>query len=288
MLKALARGEGFVGRCVLLLGGFDGIHVGHAELIAAAGKYGLPVGVTSISGGKTGGDLFTFAEREYLYERAGLSFAYETPFSESLKNTTAEAFLDELFSLFSVEALICGEDFRFGKDAAGTPELLKRVAPCAVEVLSLRSCGGEKVSSSRIKILLSEGSMSEANALLTVPYFIQGTVEHGRRVGRTLGFPTVNLTLPTEKRLVREGVYGGYAETPCGRFPAILNIGARPTFGVDEKKAEAYLDGFSGDLYGKTVRLFPTEFYRPVIGFSDADGLKAQLETDIGRLRAAR
>ena len=95
-----------------------------------------------------------------------------------------------------------------------------------------------------------------------------------------LGFPTLNLSVPPEKVLPADGVYAGRAETPAGSYPAIVNFGARPTFGVTEKKIEAYLDGFSGDLYGADVRIFPERFLRPVMKFASADALRAQLERD--------
>ena len=271
--------------CVLLLGGFDGLHAGHRTLLKAARKYGCPIGITSISGGKPGGDLFTFPEREYIYERAGISFVCEFVFSDRLKNTSAEAFVRQLLSCFAPRAVLCGSDFRFGKGALGTPQLLQEICPCPVEVHELMCIGGEKVSSSQIKRLLSAGAMSEVNALLQADYFIQGVVEHGRHVGHSLGFPTTNLTFPPEKFPLAEGVYGGYAETRDGVFAAIVNVGARPTFGVTERKVEAYLDGFDGDLYGSTLRVFPKRFYRPVQRFSDAAALREQLMQDIRRLK---
>lgn len=285
MLKVLARDKPFEEGCTLLLGGFDGLHVGHKTLVDEAKKLPYPVGITSISGGKEGGDVFTFEERERVYADAGISFVYEIVFTEQLKNTSPEAFAEELFSRFRVKALFCGSDFRFGRNAAGTPGLLAKIAPCPVEVRELKKIGGEKVSSSEVKRLLAEGNVEEANELLCGGYFLSGRVEHGRRVGRTIGFPTLNLTYPKEKFPVRDGVYGGYAETETGAYPAIVNFGARPTFGVEERKVEAYLDGFDGDLYGQTVRVYPQKFYRPVRKFSSAEELSEQLERDKGRLK---
>lgn len=281
----LSADENFTQPCALLLGGFDGLHTGHMTLFAAAKKTGYPIGITSITGGKRGGDVFSFAEREYIYSRAGAAFALEIPFTEALKNTPAQLFARDLFARIHAAAVFCGEDFRFGKDAGGTPQLLREIAPCPVEVLPLKRTNGEKVAVSKIKTLLAEGNMEAVNRLLAYDYFVQGIVEHGRQVGRQYGFPTLNLTFPEEKFPVKEGVYGGFVETEKGTYRAIINFGARPTFGVTEKKAEAYLDGFSGDLYGATVRLFPSQFYRPIKKFSDVGALKKQLETDIRRLK---
>ncbi len=285
MLKVLRGQSGkFNAPCALLLGGFDGLHSGHGSLLDAAKKTGLPVGLTTISGGKEGSDIFTFAEREIIFGRAGFSFVWEIEFTEQFKNITAENFLRGLFEKIPAKALFCGEDFRFGKDADGTPELLKKLAPCPVSVLPLKKSDGKKISASRLKELAAEGKIAELNTLLIGGYFIGGVVEHGREVGRKLGFPTANISFGKRKLLLADGVYGGFVEINAGRFSTIINIGARPTFGVAEKKVEAYLKGYSGDLYGTEVRIFPTEFLRPIQKFSSEEELKEQLRKDIQRI----
>ena len=282
----VSQAQAFGAPCALLLGGFDGLHRGHGALLARAGETGLPVGITSILGGKAGGELFTREERRRLFERAGAAFCMEFEFDERFRDTSPEDFLRSLFSRVRAGAVFCGEDFRFGRDAAGTPLLLKALAPCPVTVLPLAEAGGEKIATSRIKRMVAEGDIAGANELLLSPYFLAGRVEHGRHVGGpVLGFPTANLSLPPEKVLPREGVYAGSVRTEKGEYPAVINIGARPTFGVAEKKAEAYLDGFSGDLYGERVCVLPARFLRPVMKFADADALKAQLGRDIARMR---
>ena len=152
-------------------------------------------------------------------------------------------------------------------------------------MLPLLTADGHKISSTSLKKLLAAGDMPALNALLAYPYFIEGDVEHGRHVGSGLGFPTVNLDLPAEKAPPKEGVYGGYAQTKFGKFPCILNYGARPTFGVAEKKTEAFLLDFEGDLYGSTVRIYPTEYYRPVTAFPSTEALKAQIAQDAARAK---
>ena len=271
--------------CALVLGGFDGLHLGHRALLKAATQNGLPVVLTSILGGK-GGVLFTEEERTHIFEQAGVDCVVYIPFTQELKNMPADDFLDELFTYIEVAEIYCGCDFRFGKDRLGTPEFLdEQSLSRPVHILPLLEKHGEKVAVSKIKNSLFAGTMSEVSALLGSDYFVQGVVEHGREVGRTYGFPTLNVSVPSEKLLPKEGVYGGYAETPAGTYKTIINIGARPTFGVEEKKIEAYLDGFSGDLYGATVRIYPTQFYREIEKFSSADELKEQLKKDIKRLR---
>jgi len=285
MLKRIRYGEKISSPCALLLGGFDGIHAGHNTLVERAKAFGFPLAATSISGGKPRGDLFTFEEREYIYEGVGISYAIEIAFTEQFRNTTAEEFIRKLQDTIPVRAVVCGRDFRFGQNASGDPKLLKKLFSCPVVDMELLTEGGEKISSTRVKGALNGGDLAAANRLLKGGFFLQGRVEHGRRVGRTLGFPTLNLAYPENKFPIKEGVYGGLAETEAGSFPAVINFGARPTFGVLEAKTEAYLSGFDGDLYGTTVRIYPQKFYRPVVKFSSAEELKNQLRKDIGRLQ---
>ena len=266
----------------LVLGGFDGLHLGHRALLKEAKKTGLPVVITTMLGAK-GSALFTKEERAFVFEGTNIDFVYEIPFTEELKNTEAEAFLAALFGCINAKQVFCGEDFRFGKGARGTLELLKTFAPvCVVETVK---ADNEKVSTSLCKQCLKENNFEKLSRLLGAnAYFIEGIVEHGRQVGRTYGFPTLNLSIPPEKLLPQDGVYGGFADTPKGRYSTIINIGSRPTFGVEERKVEAYLKGFSGDLYGATVRIYPTEFLREIKKFSSEEELRKQLQRDIGRL----
>ena len=245
----------------------------------------MPVVFTLIAGGKAGGELFTLRERRTVLEQLGAAGAFAFPFTEAFQRTSAEDFLRGLFSRCTPRAVLCGEDFRFGKGAKGGAALLKNLAPCPVDVLPLLTADGHKISSTSLKKLLAAGDMPALNALLAYPYFIEGDVEHGRHVGSGLGFPTVNLDLPAEKAPPKEGVYGGYAQTKFGKFPCILNYGARPTFGVAEKKTEAFLLDFEGDLYGSTVRIYPTQYYRPVTAFPSAEALKAQIAQDAARAK---
>ena len=282
MLKLLS---GEVAPCALLLGGFDGLHIGHSVLLKAAKETGLPVGATLLTGNKAGGNVFTFEEREGIFSRAGASFVLELPFTEELKNTSAQDFLKNLFSQVEAKAVFCGEDFRFGRHALGTPELVKELAPCPVRVLPLQTENGKKIATSQIKELLAIGDIRGANRLLLEPYFIRGRVEHGRKTGRTYGFPTINLTYPAEKFPIKEGVYGGSTRTPFGTFPALIHFGECPTFGVTYKKVEAYLKGFEGDLYDKTVEICPARYLRPVQKFAGREALEAQLERDMAYLQ---
>lgn len=279
MLKLL-RGTR-VSECALLLGGFDGFHAGHRTLLRRAEETGLPLAITAIEGAKAGGDIFTLSEREEIFAREGFSYAEEIRFTQAFRNTSAEDFLKALFRNVPARAVFCGEDFRFGKGARGTAELLKQLAPCPVTVLPLLTENSEKIAAAHLKELLSRGEVLGANRLFGYGYFMKGEVKRGREVGRTLGFPTLNVALPKEKFPIKEGVYGGFVQTPSGEYRAVINVGARPTFGVTETGVEAHLIGFDGNLYGEEVRVYPQTYLRPVKKFSSREELIAQLKKDI-------
>ena len=269
---------------VLLLGGFDGLHLGHRFLLSNAKRKGLPVGVMTIFGGKDGQSLFTAKERRLLFMESGADFSFELPFFE-IKNLTPSEFLSVLRENFHLNNLICGEDFRFGFNATGTPTFLKERGQVCVETYPLREVNGEKVSSSTVKTALKLGEVEQANALLETPYFLLGEVVKDRQIGRTIGFPTANVFYPKEKFPLKIGVYETETVVDGVVYRGITNYGARPTFHDDTVLTETYLDGFSGDLYGKTLRIGFKRFLRDVKKFESVEGLKAQLQEDIGRVR---
>ena len=268
---------------VLLLGGFDGLHVGHRQLLACAKTYGFPVGVMTIVGVKEG-SLFTLTEREWIFKNAGVDFVFELPF-ETIKDLPAKRFVQMLEEQFAPAAFVCGEDFRFGRGAQGDAALLKRITSIKVDVLPLLEKDGQKVSSSTVKKLLSEKDLPRANALLSEPYFLMGAVKEGRRVGRLLGFPTANIGYPEGKFTLPHGVYETAVQVDGKTYKAITNFGAQPTFLEGQVCVEAHLDGFSGDLYGQTLTVHFLRFLRPIQRFENAEALKAQLASDLQSLR---
>ncbi len=268
---------------VMLLGGFDGLHVGHRQLLSRAKTYDLPIGVMTIVGGKDEG-LFTFEERESIFRANGVDFVFELSFLE-IKDLSPSAFLELLQKEFSPKAFICGEDFRFGAGACGTPKWIEEWGQVRVEVLSLVEIAGEKVSSSNVKALLQNGKIEEANLRLGERFFLLGKVEKDRQVGRTLGFPTANIAYPQGKFALKKGVYETRVCVDGKEYKGITNYGARPTFENEIVWTETYLDGFDGDLYGKELRVEFVRFLREITKFSGAEELKAQLTKDIEAVR---
>ncbi len=268
---------------VLMLGGFDGLHVGHRLLLARAKEYGLPVGVMTIIGGKDG-NLFTFLEREELFCRVGVDFVVELQF-ETIKDLSAKRFVQMLEEQFAPAAFVCGEDFRFGYRAEGSAETLKEIASAHVDVLPLLERNGEKVSSSTVKALLAAGDIERANELLGQPFFLKSTVVEGKKLGRTLGFPTANILYPTEKFPIPFGVYETRVDVGGVEYKSITNFGAQPTVGYGQVCVETYLDGFNGDLYGQPLTISFLHKIREIKKFENVDALKEQLQRDLKKIR---
>ena len=272
------------GEVALLLGGFDGLHLGHRFLLSRAKRTGLPVGIMTIFGGKDGQSLFTEKERRNLFFESGVDFCLELSFSE-IKDLTPNEFLGLLQERFDVKLFVCGEDFRFGAGAVGTPAFLKEQGQVCVESYPLLILDGEKVSSSTIKNALSVGEIERANSLLEIPFFLLGEVVKDRQIGRTIGFPTANVFYPKEKFPLKIGVYETETEVDGVTYRGITNYGARPTFQDNTILTETYLEGFQGNLYGKTIKISFKRFLRNVKKFENVEALKTQLEEDIGRVR---
>lgn len=272
--------------CAFLLGGFDGLHVGHEKLVKKALEFGIPVGIMTINGGKDGGNLFTVSEREEIFSSIGISFLLETDFSPELRNMSAEDFISLLIKKFNVAVFVCGKDFRFGKGALGSPCFIKDrfgVEVCD-EDISLDK-NGEKIGAREIKRAIEEGDVSGANALLASPFSVSGKVVHGRCVGRKMGFPTANILYPPDKVRLKEGVYSVRAILDSKEYSGIANFGGCPTFGVEGEKLEVFFDGYSGDLYGRELRVFFDRRIRDIKKFSSENELKEQLAKDISAAR---
>ena len=270
--------------CVMLLGGFDGLHAGHKKLVEKAKGFCLPIGIMTIVGGKDAKNLFTLKEREEIFTRAGVDFAFELPFSE-IKDLSPQEFSGLLLDEFHPIAFICGDDFRFGKNACGNAQTLKQAGQVRVEVEKLITANGEKISSTKIKGHLAAGQVEQANELLDEEFFLLGTVVKDRGVGRTIGFPTANVAYPKDKYAIKQGVYETRVCVNGKEYKAITNYGNRPTFDNDTIITETYLDGFSGELYGKELKICFKRQIREIKKFESAEKLKAQLNEDIRRVR---
>lgn len=286
---------------VLTIGNFDGLHIGHRKLIDTVKAYAERLGLTSlvfsfrphpaaVLGNKDFQMINSPEERLYLLSRTGIDLFIEYPFDNAFAQTTPEAFIQTvLFEQLRCKAVIIGEGNRFGQGRRGSYAMLKmlgeRHGVSVVSVPHEKDAHGEKISSSGIKKLIAERAFALLENYLTVPYFIMGTVAHGRKVGRTIGFPTVNLMPYPHKLLPPPGIYLTTTVYDHRTYFSITNIGNNPTFHCQPVTIETYLFDFDREIYGEEIRLEFHGFIREEQKFPSADALRAQIQKDMRRAK---
>ena len=278
------------------LGFFDGLHLGHRAVIEAAGKaggkLGIPLAVLTFRGepelpkfaGRHDMGLMTYGDREDMLRALGAQHIFAYDFAD-IRDMQPEAFFGKIVAgEMNAGYVVCGEDFRFGKDGSGDVRLLGELCEergIGFETVPPVCVNGVPVSSTLIRELIRKGDVSGANEQLGHRFSLELPVLHGKRLGRTIGFPTINQVIPEFMVHPKHGVYASRAFVDGTVFPAITDIGVKPTVGSDGSEiTETHLIGFSGDLYGKNVRIELIRFIREEKKFSGLDELKAQLETD--------
>ena len=289
---------------VIALGFFDGVHLGHGALLRRTAEEAARRGVRSA--------VFTFAQppkevvtgvpvplinspedRVWLAKNLyGMDEVIMVPFDREMMNTSWDDFVTEiLVKRYHAVHLVAGHDHRFGRKNLGTPELLK--AKCAelglgCDIIPEVTVGGITVSSTYIRRLVSLGQVERAMEYLGHPHILTQTVRHGRRIGHTIGIPTVNLVPPPHVLVPGNGVYAARVCLADGSsYAAVTNVGTRPTVNNgSDLTVESWMLDFDGDLYGQSIRV---EFYRRLrdeIRFDSLDALKAQIESDALEVRA--
>lgn len=265
----------------LALGGFDGFHLGHMALAREAALFSDgPSGILFFAKPFKQGKVLSDLEDKVRFAfSSGLDYAYCLHNEESFFGLSASSFLD-LLSLLGVSRLVCGEDYSFGKGKEGDARMLKE--RFAVEVVPfVKDKKGEKIGTHRIKTLLEQGDIKEANELLGRHYETKGEVVHGLNNGRRIGFPTVNLSCSTPYLLPSNGVYAGLVYLSGIPYKAMMNVGDNPTVGqLKESQQEAYLFGYEGDAYGKRAYFQYLYRIREEKKFASLQELKKQLLRD--------
>lgn len=287
-------------KAVLAIGNFDGLHRGHRAVLARAkalaAQLGRPCALLTFephpadffSGTQT---IFRLTPREAkaaFLAHLGLQGMVVLTFDRALASLSAEDFVAEiLVRRLNVAAAVIGYDFHFGARRAGTPDFLRdagRRYGFAVEIVEriVADAGGslEAVSSTATREALVRGNVELATRLLGHPWFVEGTVIHGRKVGRTLGFPTANIALDPSCRL-RHGVYAVRMTVDGAVRDGVASFGTRPVFDDGPPLLEAYLFDFSGDLYGKAVEVAFVGFIRGEETFDSVEGLVARMHEDV-------
>ncbi len=282
---------------VVCIGTFDGIHLGHQEVIRTAVELARSAEIPAVA------VTFDRHPSEVLapdfrpayiaslasdlaeFSRLGVAATVVLPFDLGLSRMSASAFLEEiLVGQLAASQLVVGHDFALGHGREGTADwLASRIPTTCLEPFEI---DGERVSSRRIREFIRQGDVATANRWLGHPFEVAGVVSHGQKLGRTLGFPTVNIARSFDQVMLADGVYAARATTRYGEFNAALAVGMRPAVGGQSRTIEAYLLDYPGEsLYGSVVRLDVKEFLRPEQNFASLDDLITQMTLDVDRVR---
>lgn len=278
------------------IGKFDGVHIGHRRLleeILAQKKNGLESCVFTFDpppsvlfGDSDGKELTTREEKREIFERMGIDILIEFPLTLETAAMPPQNFAREILAKqMNARFIAAGTDLSFGAKGAGNAALLRKLGPelgFEVKTIEKVCIQGEEVNSTAIRKLVTEGKMPQAEEYLGAPYTITGTVVHGNQIGRTLGFPTVNLLPESNKLLPPNGVYYSGVLFQGKKYRAISNVGYKPTVTKEHVMGvESYLYDFEEEIYGEEIEVYLYEFKRPEQQFAGLEGLKAQLQRDI-------
>jgi riboflavin kinase/FMN adenylyltransferase len=287
---------------VVALGNFDGVHLGHQEVLRRAVEEGRRRGMKVVAatfhphpravlGAGDPPKLLTPLElRCEMLLGYGADEVWVIPFDFGLSRKTPEQFVkDVLVGEGGAGLVVVGGNFRFGHRAAGDFEdllrLMREAGGTAVAV-QVRGAGIEGgISSTRIRTLISEGNVTEAAGLLGHPYMLRGEVVVGDKRGRSIGFPTANVLPDPGAVIPARGVYAGFVRVGERKYAACTNVGIAPTFGRAESRIEAFLLDFDGDLYGRVVDVSFARRIREERRFSGIDELKGQIQRDVQEAR---
>lgn len=287
---------------VVAVGNFDGMHRGHQAVLDVALARGAALGRPVV--------MLTFEPhprtvfhperpvfrltppeaKARIAAALGLDGLITAPFDRPFSQQSADAFVDRiLVDGFGLSHAVVGFDFHFGKDRVGTPGFLAEAGArrdfgvSIVEAATDES--GETISSSRIRDALARGDLGLAQGLLGYRWFVEAEVIHGDKRGRTLGYPTANVRLPADCRL-KQGIYAVMVDVDGQRHMGVASYGRRPTFDDGAPLFETYLFDYSGDLYGKSLRLTMVSYLRAEMKFTSAEALVAQMDQDAAEARA--
>ena len=283
---------------IFALGFFDGVHRGHQvlmkECVRLAKEQGC--GTAAITFDHHPSMIYnpnppmlisTNADREILLKSYGMDEVYMLPVTERFMSTHWRHFLEYMVRRGAV-GFVCGDDFHFGYKGIGNTDRLQTFCQerdLSCFIVQEQAIDGLRISSTHIRKLISEGKMDEASEFLGHPHLLSGIVVPGQRLGRTIGVPTANFLIPKDVIVPKLGVYSCMCTLEGRDYAAVTNIGSCPTVGGQQVRAESWILGFEGDLYGKSITLEVYEYLRPERKFDSLEELKAQILKDAGRAR---
>jgi riboflavin kinase/FMN adenylyltransferase len=285
-------------RTALTLGTFDGVHIGHRQIIdrvhARAQQDGIASAIITFDRhpsavlrlNSSPGLLTTLEEKLEIFEKSGINYTFVIPFTEETSRIPADGFIrDYLCGCFGMRYFIVGYDHRFGHGRTVSGEELReygRTLGFELEVMGPVVWNGRVVNSSTIRSLIRGGDVRSASELLGYEYSLEGTVVHASGLGKTFGIPTANIPIDRPEKIIpANGVYTGWAEIEHLRLPGVISIGPRPTFHNAEEAIEVHIPGFTGDLYDKKLRVGFIRRLRDIIGFDSREDLVKQIRKDI-------
>ena len=285
---------------VVTVGTFDGVHRGHhavleaiARRAAASGRQSMlvtfePHPLDVVNPAAAPPRLTTAVERLEVVATSAIERMLVLHFDRAMATKSPAEFVDQvLLQQCEMRELVIGHDHGFGRGRAGDVQTLRdlgRARGFPVDVVPPVTIDGNPVSSTAIRRAVAGGDLAAAGRQLGRRYSVSGPVRRGEGRGRTVGFPTANLAVPSRKLLPPDGVYAAIVETPSGRFGGMMNQGHRPTFDDGRRLIEVHLFGFTGDLYDRWVRIEWLAHLREIRRFDGVAALRQQLEND--RLRA--
>ena len=286
---------------IVALGNFDGFHLGHQAVVGRAvrraraeGRPALvatfdPHPVRYFKPDAPPFRLTTLDQRQELFAAAGADAMVVFDFNQALAQLTAEQFVTErLIGCLGIGGVVTGEDFTFGKAKAGNAGVLAEFGAAlgfSTETVGAVMLDGAIVSSTHIRDALIAGDPREAARLLTRPFAIRGAVQHGDKLGRTIGYPTANVDMGKYLRPAY-GIYAARGRLPDGReLSGAANLGIRPTLDPPKELLEPYFFDFAEDLYGQEIEVELVEFLRPEAKFDTLEALTAQMDSDCARAR---
>lgn len=271
-------------KTAVALGIFDGIHIGHRQVIRQAVDSGyIPTVLTFGGKVKNAGRLITETTKIKLLEDMGVAEYITLPFEE-IKNMPPQEFVTRVLAeKLNAAKVCCGFNFMFGKNACANATDLKNL--CREQGIETAICpevdfNGEPVSSTVIRQLVENGDVVTANKMLGHPFGYEYEVINGQKLGRVLGTPTLNQRFESDFLIPKFGVYASYSVYDGKKYPSVTNIGVKPTVGSDYPLSETWIPDFSGDLYGENIEVRLLEFMRPEEKFGSIDILKDKIISD--------
>lgn len=284
------------------IGKFDGVHLGHQKLIkalcAAAQEHALQSVLLTfdkhpdflLNPNQAKLPLIGTHQKQALVEQAGIDVMLTLEFNDLLSALSPEQFVQQiLVDGLNAKIVLIGEDFRFGHNGAGDIHVLHDLGQqlgFEVRVIAAENLNNEKISSSRIREYFDEGNVRAAAAMLGRNHTSVGLIEHGLKIGRTIGFPTANMSRDCEGYLPLDGVYAGWLICEGERYPAAHSVGVNATFQEVPRLVESHvLDRKDLDFYDKQVTLEFVEFIRPAAKFDGAEALIEEINRDLAKTR---